>query len=438
MQAKQVFHNAKWIIVCRIVQAILQLIIGMLTARYLGPSNYGLINYASSIVAFALPLMKLGFDSTLVRELIEDPEKEGEIVGTSLTLNVISALLCLLGVTAFVSIANAGERVTILVCILYSISLFCAALEMVQYWFQYKLLSKYSSIVSLLVYVVVAAYRIYLLITGKNVYWFALTNALDFGLIGAALLIIYFKKGGQKFAFSWSRAKAMLSKSKHYILASLMIVVIQNTDHVMITNMMGTKENGFYSAAITSAGVVQFVYTAIIDSFRPIILASKKNDEKSYEKEMSMLYCVVIYMALVQSLVFTLGAKWIMQFLYGEEYLAAVPILQILVWYVAFSFMGSIRNVWILAEEKQKYLWVINITGAIFNVALNAVMIPFWGACGAALASLLTQFFMNFVLGFIFKPIRRNNVLLLKGLNPSFAFVAVRKLRDIIFKRNGK
>ena len=281
MQAKQVFHNAKWIIVCRIVQAILQLIIGMLTARYLGPSNYGLINYASSIVAFALPLMKLGFDSTLVRELIEDPEKEGEIVGTSLTLNVISALLCLLGVTAFVSIANAGERVTILVCILYSISLFCAALEMVQYWFQYKLLSKYSSIVSLLVYVVVAAYRIYLLITGKNVYWFALTNALDFGLIGAALLIIYFKKGGQKFAFSWSRAKAMLSKSKHYILASLMIVVIQNTDHVMITNMMGTKENGFYSAAITSAGVVQFVYTAIIDSFRPIILASKKNDEKS-------------------------------------------------------------------------------------------------------------------------------------------------------------
>ena len=92
--------------------------------------------------------------------------------------------------------------------------------------------------------------------------------------------------------------------------------------------------------------------------------------------------------------------------------------LRIVIWYVAFSYMGTVRNIWILAQEKQKWLWIINLSGALMNIALNAVMIPIWGGCGAALASVLTQFFANVIIGFILKPIRRNNVLLLKGLNP--------------------
>ena len=66
-----------------------------------------------------------------------------------------------------------------------------------------------------------------------------------------------------------------------------MIVVIQNTDHIMITEIVGKSENGLYSAAITCTVVVQFVYYAIIDSFRPVILENKKNytlDRKHFQK----------------------------------------------------------------------------------------------------------------------------------------------------------
>ena len=124
MKAKQVFNNAKWIIICKIAQSILQLIVGMISARYLGPSNYGLISYAGSVVAFALPLMKLGFDAILVHELVENPDKEGEIMGTSLFLNLFSSVLCMGGVAAFASVANFGETETIIVCVLYSVSIF--------------------------------------------------------------------------------------------------------------------------------------------------------------------------------------------------------------------------------------------------------------------------------------------------------------------------
>lgn len=112
---------------------------------------------------------------------------------------------------------------------------------------------------------------------------------------------------------------------------------------------------------------------------------------------------------------FTIFAPLIINLLYGVEYEATVPVLQILTRYRAFSFMGTIRNILLLAEEKQKFLPFINIVGVVLNVILNALVIPILRACGAALASLITHMAMNFVLGFGLKPIKYNNVLMLKA-----------------------
>ena len=49
----------------------------MLSARYLGPSNFGLINYAVSVVAFAVPIMQLGLPNILVQEMVEANDSEG-------------------------------------------------------------------------------------------------------------------------------------------------------------------------------------------------------------------------------------------------------------------------------------------------------------------------------------------------------------------------
>ena len=434
MKEKQVFKNAKWIIICKLAQSVFQLIIGMLSARYLGPANYGLINYAASIVAFALPIMRLGLNAVLVYELVESPEKEGEIMGTSLLLNAMSSIACILGVTAFASIANFGETQTIWVCVLYSLSVFFAALETAQYWFQYKLLSKYSSVIMLVAYLFVSAYKIFLLATGKSVYWFAVSHSVEYGLVGVLLIVFYKRCGGDAFSFSWSRTKKMLARSKHYILSALMVVVIQNTDHIMITSMIGKAENGLYSAAITCVTVLQFVYTAIVDSFRPLILSQKKENSSLYKTSVSRAYGLTVYLAIAQAIVFFVFAKWIVCVLYGSDYLGAVALLRVLVVYFVFSVMGTVRNVWILAEEKQALLWVINLSGALLNVGLNAWMIPYGGALGAATASLLTQCFANFVLGFVIKPLRENNRLMLRGLKPAYFFG---QLRTIIRELKG-
>ena len=98
-------------------------VIGTLTARYPGPSGYGVIDYANAIVSFMVPVVQLGIRSTLVHEIISAPEREGQVLGTSLCMSAGASLLGIAGVAAFAGIANRGEKETVIVCVLYSISL---------------------------------------------------------------------------------------------------------------------------------------------------------------------------------------------------------------------------------------------------------------------------------------------------------------------------
>ena len=124
----KVTKNAIWIIGGKVAQSVFALVINMLTARYLGPSNLGLITYASSLIAFVTPVMQLGFSYVLVQDIVNDPDSEGKVLGTSIILSLISAICCIIGVTAFAFAVNPDEKDTILICLLYGLILIFQAL----------------------------------------------------------------------------------------------------------------------------------------------------------------------------------------------------------------------------------------------------------------------------------------------------------------------
>lgn len=419
LKNNKILKNASWIIVCRVVQSFLTLLITMLTARYLGPSNYGLINYAASVVAFVVPIMQLGLGNVLVQEMVNAPDEEGEINGTALVMSFCSALLCIVGVIVFASFANAGEKNTLIVCALYSVLLIFQSFELIKYWYQAHYLSKYSAITSLIAYGLVSAYKMFLLITGKSVFWFAVSNALDYLIISVGLLFIYHKLGGKKLTFSWICARRLFSKSKYYIISDMMVAVFSHTDRIMLKLMMDDAATGYYSAAAGCAGMANFVYIAIMDSARPAIFEALKVSKEKFEKRLAQLYSVIIYLSLFQSIVVVLFSSLIIHILYGNGYNDAVPALRIAIWYTTFSFIGTIRNIWILAEGQQRWLWIINLSGALANVVFNYLTIPFMGIMGAAWASLLTQLFANVVISYLIKDTRHNTSIMLRGLNPS-------------------
>jgi len=431
MIKNKVIRNASWIIGIQIAKALIGIVISMLTARFFGPSDFGLINYASSVVAFAAPLMSLGLTSVLVQELVANPKKEGEILGTSIVLSFVSSFLCIGGVIGFVSFSNPGETETFTVCALYSILLVFQSLELMIYWFQAKLLSKYSSIVRLIAYLAVSIYKIYLLTAQKSVYWFAVSGAIDYMLIAFGLFVIYMRLGGKKLSFSVKTAEKLFAKSRYYIVSNMMITIFAQTDKIMLKMMIDDAATGYYAAAAACAGMTGFVFSAIIDSVRPVMFGYKKEDECRYEQTAISLYSVIIYASLLQSVIFTVSAPLIVNILYGASYSSSASVLRILVWYTTFSYLGGARDIWILAENKQKHLFVINSVGALLNVGLNCILIPVYGACGAAIASFATQFSINYVFVLLYKPTRRNGILQIKALNLknlSYVLTNIRKV----------
>lgn len=431
MQLK-VLKNAGWIVGCKVVKALLTLIVTAITTRYLGVENYGLISYAAGLVAFVVPIMQLGLNFTIVHEIIERPKEEGKVVGTVMAMSATSSLLCIVGVIAFSMIVNAGEKDTIIVCAVYSLMLCFQAFEMVHYWFQAKLMSKYSAITMLFSYVAVTVFQVLLVVFKASVYFFAISYSLDYLIIAAVLTVLFTKKSGQKLSFSFALAKQMFSVSKFYIVSNLMVTIFAQTDKVMLKLMLGNAETGIYSAAYNCAIMANFVFAAIIDSMRPDIFNAKKDSQEKFEEKMSELYSVLFYFSLIMCVAITLLSPLVIKIMCGDGYAPSVDVLRIAVWMTIFSYLGTARSIWILAENKQKYLWILNLVGAVLNVGLNFVLIPVLGALGAAITTVATQFFANVILGFIMKPIRRNNKLLLRGLNPKYV-----KNIFTAFKKNG-
>ena len=246
-----------------------------------------------------------------IREIVNNPEREGKVLGTAIFFNIASSILCIIGVTAFAFVANPGEPETVIVCGLFSLQLLFQAAEMLHYWYQAKYMSKYTSIISLIAYFVITGYKVFLLATNKSVYWFAVVNALDYAIIALGIYIVYRFKKTQKLQISFAVGKEMFKSSKHYILSEMMITVFTQTDKIMLKAMIDSSATGFYGIATTWAVMAQFVFSAILDSFRPWILEGKKAGEEIFKHRMKMLYSLITYLALLQCVVLTVFAHLI-------------------------------------------------------------------------------------------------------------------------------
>lgn len=412
-----VAKNACWMIAGRVAQMFISLIVGLLTARYLGPSNYGLINYATAYTSFFMAFCTLGINSVLVKEFVDHPEDEGRIIGSTLVMRAVSSFCSAAVIIWLVSRLEPDEPTTIVVTALCSLSLLFHIFETFNYWFQSKMRSKVTAIASLAAYTVTAAYKVVLLILGKSVEWFAFAYALDYICMGVFLIFCYIREGGNKIAFSAADSKRILSRSVHFILPGLMVSIYGYSDKFMLKSMLSDADVGYYSTATAICGMWCFVLNAIIDSMYPGIMETYKRHEMAgFEKMNRQLYAIVFYLSAFVSGVLCAFAPLVIRILYGEAFLPAAAPLRVVTWYTAFSYLGVAREAWVVCENRQKYLKYIYISAAICNIVLNFLCIPRWGATGAAFASLTTQIVVTLIVPFAIGNLRRNAVLMVDAI----------------------
>lgn len=398
--------NTGWILAGKIVQMILSLAVNMLVARYLGPTNHGIINYVYSFVLFFTTFCTLGLNHVIIKELVESPDNEGEILGSALFMRLFSSIISMGLLVVIIYIFNQNDTTILLIAFLQSFTLLFSALDVTVYWYQAKLKSKTSTIVQTIAYIIMSIYKVSLVFFKKSLPWFAFSIALDYMIVAFMLLIIYYHDKGKKLVFSKPVAKKMIYQSYPFIIAGLMISIYGQIDKIMLRHMLDFSAVGLYSAAITITGLWFFIPSAIIDSARPIILEAKLNSQNLYEKRLTQLYASLIYLSLAFGIIITVLGKYIVYFLYGKDFLGATDALVISIWYCAFSLMGSANNIYLLTEGKTRFAQWICVIGALINILLNALMIPLWGIKGAAIATLLTQIITNLCVPLLFKSLR--------------------------------
>ena len=416
IKINRVAKNAGWIIGGKLVNKLLAFLVGILTARYLGPDNYGLLNYAAAYTSFFASICTLGINSVIVKDFVDHPEQAGNAIGTTILLRAISSFLSAVMIIGIVAIIDYDEPLTIAVVALSCVGLIFQIFDTLNYWFQSRLQSKYSVIASLLSYLAVSGYKIVLLVMGKSVKWFALASSLDYIVLTVFLLAAYYSNKGPKFTCSLQKAKTLLYSSSSFIISGLMVSIYACTDKFMLKQMLGGSSVGFYSLASTLSVSWAFILSAVIDSFYPEIVKSYTENYLVYERKNRQLYAIVFYLSIAMSAIICILSKPMIAILYGTSYAPAIQPLRIVVWYTAFSYLGVARNVWMVCEGQQRFLKYLYIGAAIINVILNLFLIPLWGASGAAMASLITQISTTLLLPAMIKPLWPNTKLMIDAM----------------------
>lgn len=416
--AKKVLGNSGWRVGNRALTMVVGMFVVAIVARYFGAEKFGQFNYALSFVALFSALADLGFANLAVKSLIDKEYDEGTVLCTTFYLRIAVGFILVLMAYVAIRIVEPGENITHILVLIMSLTTVLRSLEVIEYWVQAHHKAKITSIIRFVVYLIIAGLKLLLVYLNGNLIHYALIFMLDIAIIGTALFIAYFKvrEEKSKWRFNINFAKDILSKSWYLMLSSVMIILYARIDQVMLGAMMPSKtEVGIYSAAVQIAQMWYFVPIAVISSFKPIIMEKKNIDQKSYLKSMRLLYTILAWIGIGFGVVILVFSNFIVDLIYGQEFIKAASILTISIWAGTFSVMGSARSLWLVSENLQRYTLIFVISGAVINVVLNAVLIPIVQGYGAAIATLVTQIMVIIVVPLFFKKTRISSVMMLEA-----------------------
>lgn len=398
--------NTNWLIFQNIYSMGLSLVVGALSARYLGPSNYGLIGYGASLVNLFTAISQLGIDNVLINEMMKHPEEKGRVMGTALCMRVFSAIVSFICAMVLVVLIEPGNYVLWFITGIQAFAIALRAYELLNEWFLSEMKSKYYVLANICGQTVVGIWKIVLLILQASVVWFAASTTVQALVCGTIVITIFLMTRDFKLGFCWQYAKDIFQRSKHYVFAGIAISLYTQMDKVMLGRMMGQREVGIYTAAMTIAMLWEFIPTAIFNSSRTMILEAKLRDEREYQDKLKLLFFGISVLGILVGIFFQIFGKLAVLILYGRDYMDAVGVLKLLIWSTSFAMIGLARNVWSVAEDKNEYSKYYPICGAVCNLIFNAAAIPVLGVFGAALGTLLAQVVVALVAPLFWKQTR--------------------------------
>jgi O-antigen/teichoic acid export membrane protein len=411
------FHNTSWLFAEQLLRMIAGVFVGIWVARYLGPEQFGIFSYALAFAALFSGIAKLGLDSIVVRDLVNEPDKKDSYLGTVFWLKFIGAFITL-SIVAFAALLTNNDHTTNLYIFIIVSGTIFQPFEVIDFYFQSKVLSKYVSLCKITQLLLSSALKLYVILTADDLFWFVVITLIDQATLAIALCIAYNyqKLNSFYYTFNISLAKKLLKNSWPLILSGIILMIQARIDQVMLKEFIGNTELGYYSSAMRLIEVFSFIPMILTNSLFPAIVNAKKISIVLYKNRLYNLYRLMMILFLLVAIPIYFFGNQIIIFLYKEAYAPAGPLFSLMVMRLFFTNYGVVRGAYLMTENLMHYSMITMVIGAIINIILNYLWIPDYHSTGAIWAAIASFFMTTFLIDIFYHKTKENVQLQIKSI----------------------
>lgn len=414
--SRRYFTNTAWGFLGRFFSLGVAFFVSVYVVRYLGPSRYGLLSYSVSFVGLFGFMVNLGLDTILCRDLVKYPEKRDELLGTAFFLKFSGSLASVFLILLISWISGNDLYSTFLIAII-AVSVFIRSpIDVINIYFQAKVLAKFPVLLSLFINASLSLLKVILVLSGSSLTYFALVFLVEGVITFVGLIYIYTinKLRIWEWKINLQLAKELLTNSWPLVFAGVFILIYSRIDQVIIKYLLDESAVGIYDVGVRLSEIWYFIPAMIVGSLFPAIVNAKKVDEQLYQIRMAKLYSLLIYLSLMIVIPVFFLADRIVILLYGKAFIEAANVIRIYAWTAVATAIGTVVNYYLINENYTKLSLFSNFLGMLINVLLNLAFIPIYGIVGAALATLISYFFIPISVLF-FKKTRNHGFLILRA-----------------------
>lgn len=403
---KRYSKNTLWFLAARVSSLIVAFFTTIYVIRYLGPENYGTLSYAVSFVSLFGFIATLGIDSIVYRELVKRPEDEAKILGSALGLKLIGGTIAVL-ITIITALYIGATQIELILISIVSLTLLGASLQIITYAYQARVQSKYPAIITFSISIILAIAKLLVIFFDKGIIYFALILLLESILYGLFFVVAYqyhFKKL-KSWTFDGPTMKVLFATSWPLMLSTVSIMIYARIDQVMLRYYIDTTAVGIYDAAVRLSDVWYIIPNVILGALFPAIINAQKVSPELFRKRIHLCALLLIGLNLLIILPTYLLAPYIIDLLFGKEYIGTSEVLSIYIWSLIGFSLGQLINTYLIA---QNYIYIYlysSVVTVLVNIYLNTIFIPLYGVNGAALATLISYSLIP-LLPFGFRKIR--------------------------------
>ena len=396
-----------WYTFCNVLQKGIAFIVVPIYTRLLTKAEYGLYSTFQSwrdiIIIFATLNLYCGVFTKAMVDLKDDRDS---YTSSMQGLSTIISVLLFIAYCPFRNAVNSFIEMDFsTVCLMFAYYIFYPAFLFwsVRQRVEYKYVK--MIIVTLLIAVLIPMISLLLLyysdLREKAVIWgYLLVNIV----IGFCFYVINFSKG--KLFFSkcfWKRALIFnLPLIPHY----LALIVLGQSDRIMIQKMVGDDEVAIYSLAYQVSMLMTIVISGIDNALVPWEYERFKNKDFSIVSSV----CIKIAVAIGILVFFTvLVSPEIVLILGGEKYIDSIKVIPPVAVSVFFIFLYGLFCSIEFYYGSTQYVMIASSTAALLNICLNYFFIRLAGYIAAGYTTLFCYMYLACMHFFFAGKVKRKN-----------------------------